>query len=118
MFIKDLGGKYNKKIIPFLTLTIIFVCTANAKAERAAGSICEPRVPAISFDQAIEIANKYISSQKITLNKNFIDYVSLECKKNVHYWVVGYRVKEHETGHYIVYVYMDSSTKATVVKDG
>ncbi len=107
-----------KKIILALALTIILISTANAKAERAAGSICKPRVPAISFNQAISIANKYISSQNISLKKNFIDYVSLECKESVHYWVVGYRLKEYETGHYIVYVYMDSSTKATVVKDG
>jgi len=107
-----------KKIILALALTIIFICTANAKAKRKAGSLCQPRVPTISFNQAISIANKYISSQKISFKKSFIDYVSLECKEAVRYWVVGYRLKEHETGHYIVHVYMDSSTKVTIVKDG
>lgn len=78
------------------------------------GKICSPRIPALSLEQAIIIAKE---SNNLS-DKSFIDEASLKCENKTHSWRIGFRVKEHETGHFIVTVFMDGTIKTTVVKDG
>jgi len=104
-----------KRVILVVVLTL-FACTVFAK--RKSGSVCDPRVPIVNMTKAIGIANKYLISRGFDLNEQFIDYIELKCENKIHFWVVGYRVRKNETGHFLVFVYMDNSTKSTVVKDG
>ncbi len=87
---------------------------AKAKMERPSGSICFPREPAISLEKAINIAKKYNPSSA----KSFIDIVTLECKAKIASWKVGFRLKEYKSGHFVVTIYMDGTTKITITKDG
>lgn len=95
-----------------------FVGNALAKAERTTGTTCESRVPKIEYSQAVKIALHNGGVLTPNLKDSFIDSISLECKENIQFWSIGFRQREYETGHYIVYVYMDGSVKNSVVKDG
>ena len=87
-------------------------------AERGSSRICSPRVPTITLEEALSIARKHVGSQWQDLQNIFVDVVSLECENNVHYWKAGFRLREYESGHWIVNIYMDGSITETVVKDG
>ncbi|MBL4588865.1 MAG: hypothetical protein JKY11_02145 [Alphaproteobacteria bacterium] len=100
----------------FIT-TLILLFTAQpalAKSERVSSQICEPRVPTLSRDNAIVIAKDHNASASIS----FIDEVVLVCENNSYSWKIGFRLKEYESGHFIVLVDMDGKATSTVVKDG
>jgi len=103
------------KIIFTIALIIFFISSVNAKAEKS--SICEPREPKIDYVQAISIAKKALVVY-LPVEGSYIDLVSLSCNKKKYMWTIGFRRKAYESGHLLIYVYMDSSTKVSVVKDG
>lgn len=104
--------------IKFITVILASLFLSEiAIAERAQGNICNPRVPTLEYEKAINIANNAIANSH-TIGESFIDLVMLECINNVYQWKVGFRNKAHESGHFIVYVLMDGSTKTLAAKDG
>lgn len=105
-----------KHLIYFtLMLTVSIPIIANAKAERS--TVCEPREPAIEYNQAIEIAKKSLRVYLSVQDTFFIDLVELQCQKHENVWIIGFRRKKYESGHLLIYVHMDGNTKITVVKD-
>lgn len=96
-------------------ITVLFSVMSKAKSE--SGSACGPGEPVIEYSEAITIAKKS-QARYFPTDGSFIDLVKLDCKNKKHIWVVGFRRKEYESGHLLIYVYMDGSTKTSVVKDG
>jgi hypothetical protein len=107
-----------RRILIIIIFTIFVVENSLAKAERAAVATCESRVPKIEYSQAVQIALHNGGVLTPNLKESFIDSISLECKENKQFWSIGFRQRKYESGHYIVYVYMDGSIKNSIVKDG
>lgn len=105
------------KLLFIVVATTFFVFGANAKEERTHGSLCTTRVPKIEINGAIEIAVKAFSKLQAT-DSSYIDSISLECKEKKQYWIVGFRRRAYETGHLLIYIYMDGTTEISVEKDG
>ena len=90
---------------------------AGAKKEKVKSALCTPRIPVIEFEKALAIATRAVSRIQAA-ESVFIDKAVLICKDNRHYWVVGFRRRAYESGHLLIHVYMDGSTRLISVKDG
>ena len=86
------------------------------KVENAPGS-CQQRIPELSLNQALVVANE-TAAQYLPNDGFFIDTVTLICQGNQLKWQIGFRRKAYESGHLIVHVNMDKTSEASVVKDG
>ena len=99
-----------------LLATLLASAAPSVVAKKGVGQACAPRVPAIVYKEAVEIAEAhYRSTQQPAA---FIDEVMLQCKGQAYVWKVGFRLKKYESGQYVVYVSMDRSIKVSVIKDG
>lgn len=105
------------RLLFIFVISNLIIVNANAKSKKTHDSICGPRVPEIEYDKAIVIAIKTFATYQI-IDSAFIDYISLECKEKKYFWIVGFRRRAYESGHLLIYVYMDGATKTLVVKDG
>jgi len=103
-----------------LSVFAILLLTNNlAYAKRAATSVCDPRVPVVSLEKAINLVRLNHQSSALSDKPIFIDLAQLKCVNNIHTWHIGYRLKAYESGHFIVKVSMDGSlTTGKVIKDG
>lgn len=107
-------GHYVRTFFILATTLFLVPSASMAKKERAYGQICLPRVPALDLEKAITIAREHNNLSE----KSFVDEAILKCENKTYSWKIGFRLKEHETGHFIVTVFMDGTAKITVVKDG
>lgn len=105
------------KLLCIVVLTTSIPFLANAKEERTQALLCAQRVPKIEINRAMQLAINAFSKLQPT-EDSYMDFVSLECKQNKQYWVVGFRRRAYETGHLLVYIDMNGKTEVSVVKDG
>jgi len=101
--------------LPFFISLSLF--TVNVKAEKSYVDICEYREPVIKYIQATKLAQKSLE-RHIPIGSTFIDLAELNCKNKAHFWGIGFRRKAYESGHFLIRVNMDGTTKMSVVKDG
>jgi hypothetical protein len=106
-----------KLVISSSIFGLLLFFMGQVHAERSRSALCEPRVPALNIDQAIQLAKN--SHRAHSDKKIFIDEAILKCENNIHTWHIGYRLKAYESGHSIVKVLMDGTVKSgKVIKDG
>lgn len=98
-----------------LALLSLFIDITSAEAKRK--SFCKPGEPKINYIQAIEIAKKTLVTYQV-VEETFIDLVKLNCKNQKHTWSIGFRRKSYESGHMLININMDGTSKVSIVKDG
>ncbi|MCF6288929.1 MAG: hypothetical protein L3J53_06820 [Proteobacteria bacterium] len=108
-----------KKLSVIFGSLILLLCApiGNAKSEQSAVSICEPREPIISYEEAVEIAKNGLKKY-MQVDESFIDLISLDCQNRKNIWSVGFRRKAYESGHFVIKVNPDSTIQIFIVKDG
>lgn len=77
------------------------------------------RVPVISIQEAIKLTEQYHDSSAMAAKPIYIDFAEYYAGNQKPYWKLGYRLKEYESGHFLIKLFMDGKIESDViVKDG